>query len=210
MRLWQHAAMAGLVMAVACGGGDGGPTNPNNNPQTGTVQGTVQDQTGAAVQGASVALSATGQATRNTNTNASGTYTFSNVAVGAWTVAVTPPSGYSLGTNGGTSAVTVVAGQQVGVPAIVVTKQATGGPAPQFAEVSMANTAFSPQQVEVRVGGSVRWVNNDAVQHNATGAQFQTPNLNPGQSSEQTMNAAGTFQYSCTLHSGMNGTIVVR
>ena len=210
MRLWQQAALAGLLVTVACGGGDGGPTNPNNNPQTGTVQGTVQDQTGAAVPSASVALRATGQTTRNTTTNAAGSYTFSTVPVGAWTVAVTPPSGYSLGTSAGTSAVTVTAGQQVGVPAIIVTKQATGGPAPAFAEVSMANTAFSPQQVEVRVGGIVRWVNNDGVQHNATGAQFQTPNLNPGQSSEQTMNAAGTFQYSCTLHSGMSGSIVVR
>jgi plastocyanin len=210
MRLWHQAAIAGMLMAVACGGGDGGPTNPNNNPQTGTVQGTVQDQTGAAVSGASVALRANGQTTRNTSTNASGTYSFSNVAVGAWTVAVTPPSGYSLGANAGTSAVTVVGGLQVGVAAIVVTKQATGGPAPAFAEVSMVNTSFNPQQVEVRVGGVVRWVNNDGVQHNATGAQFQTPNLNSGQSSEQTMNAAGTFQYSCTLHSGMNGSIVVR
>ena len=210
MRLWHQAAIAGLFVAVACGGGDGGPTNPNNNPQTGTVQGSVQDQTGAGVAGASVALRATGQTTRNTNTNSAGSYTFTNVAVGAWTVAVTPPSGYSLGANAGTSPVTVVAGQQVGVPAIVVTKQASGGPAPAFAEVSMVNNSFNPQQVEVAVGGTVRFTNNDAVQHNATGAAIATGNLNGGQSSEQRMNAAGTFQYSCTLHSGMNGTVVVR
>ena len=79
MRLWQQAAIAGLLVTVACGGGDGGPTNPNNNTQTGTVQGTVQDQTGAAVSGASVALRATGQTTRNTTTNAAGSYTFSSV-----------------------------------------------------------------------------------------------------------------------------------
>lgn len=209
MRLRSHALLAVLLLA-ACGGGDGGPTQPNNNTQTGTVQGSVQDQTGAAVPNASVALRATGQTTRNTTTSAAGSYTFTNVAAGAWTVAVTPPSGYSLGSNAGTSAVTVVAGQQVGVPAIVVTKQTTGGPAPQFAEVSMANTAFNPQQVEVAVGGTVRFVNNDAVQHNATAAAFSTGNLNGGQSSEQRMNSAGTFQYSCTLHAGMSGTIVVR
>jgi plastocyanin len=209
MRLRHQAAIAALLL-TACGGGDSGPVQPGNT-QTGTVQGSVQDQTGTAVPGASVALRATGQTTRNTNTNAAGSYTFTNVAVGAWTVAVTPPSGYSLGTNAGTSAVTVVAGQQVGVPAIVVTKQATGGPAPASADISMANTAFNPQQVEVRVGGTVRFTNNDNTAHNATGAQFATPNLNPGQSSSDvTMNSAGTFNYSCTLHSGMNGTIVVR
>jgi plastocyanin len=211
MRLHHQAAIAALFLSVACGGGDSGPSGPNNNPTTGSVQGSVQDQTGAAVPGASVALQATGQTTRNTTTGSSGAYTFANVAAGAWTVAVTPPSGYSLGTNGGISAVTVVAGQQVGVPAIVVTKQATGGPAPASVEVSMANRAFSPQQVEVRIGGTVRFRNNDGEVHNATGSNFQTGNLNPNQASTAlTMNNAGTFPYSCTLHAGMNGTITVR
>ncbi len=211
MRLRHQAAIAALFLVAACGGSDG-PTNPGgNNNQTGTVQGSVQDQTGAAVPSASVALRATGQATRNTNTNANGGYTFSNVSAGAWTVAVTPPTGYSLGAGAGTSAVTVVAGQQVGVPAIVVNKQATGGPAPASADISMVNTSFNPQQVEVAVGGTVRFTNNDSVVHNATGAAFATGNLNPGQSSgNQAMNSAGTFAYSCTLHAGMNGTIVVR
>ena len=65
MRLWHQAVIAGLLMTAACGGGDGGPTNPNNNPQTGTVQGTVQDQTGAAVPSASVALRGIASRTRN-------------------------------------------------------------------------------------------------------------------------------------------------
>lgn len=210
MRLRHQAAIAVLFVFPACGGSDGGgPTQPGST-QTGSVQGTVVDQTGAAVPGASVALRATGQTTRNTSTSANGGYSFSNVAVGAWTVAVTPPSGFSLGTNSGTTAVTVVAGQSTGVAPIVVNKQTQGGPPPVFAEVSMANISFNPQQVEIAVGGTVRFVNNDGVPHNATGAQFSTPNLNAGQSNEVRLTSAGTFPYSCTLHAGMNGSIVVR
>jgi plastocyanin len=133
------------------------------------------------------------------------------VEAGTYTVAVTPPSGYSLGSGSGTTTVAVVAGQQAGVAVIQLTKQAPGGPAPLLAEVSMANTAFNPQSVEVRVGGSVRWTNNDNTAHNATGAGFtSTGNMNPGAAIERQMDTAGTFQYSCTLHAGMNGTIVVR
>jgi plastocyanin len=77
--------------------------------------------------------------------------------------------------------------------------------------VTMANTAFSPQNVEVRVGGNVRWTNNDQVQHNATGGNFATANLANGQTSTAIIfNTAGTFNYSCTLHAGMNGSVTVR
>ena len=210
MRLPRLSSIASLLVLAACGGGDSGLTQPSNNNQVGNVQGSVVDQTGAAVASAGVALQRSGQTTRNTTTSANGSYSFTGVATGAWTVAVTPPSGFSLGTGTGTSAVTVVAGQQVGVPAIVVNKQAAGGPAPSSAEVSMANTAFAPQQVEVAVGGRVRFTNNDAVQHNATGGGFATPNLNPGQSNEVTLNTAGTINYACTIHPSMTGTIVVR
>jgi plastocyanin len=89
------------------------------------------------------------------------------------------------------------------------TTQGGGGP-PLLAEVSMVNTSFSPQQVEVAVGGTLRFTNNDAVQHNATAASFATGTMNPGQVREQTVGSAGTFSYSCTLHPGMTGSVIVR
>jgi plastocyanin len=210
MRLSYQASIAALLLA-ACGGGGGGPTQPdNNNNQVGTVQGTVVDQSGAAVPSASVALQRTGQSTRNTTTNASGSYSFASVATGAWTVAVTPPSGFSLGSGTGSSAVTVVAGQQASVAPIVLNKLTQGGPPPAAVDVSMVNTSFNPQQVEVAAGGTVRFTNNDGVDHNASSNQFLTGNLTPGQSREVRLNNAGTVTYSCTLHAGMTGSIVVR
>lgn len=211
MRVYLLAALAAVSTSMACGGGGGGggPTGPNN-PTTGSVSGTVVDQTAAPVPGAAVALSATGQTTRQGTTSAAGAYSFANVPVGTWTVTVTPPTGYTLGTGTATRSVTVTGGQQATVAAITLNK--TGGTLPPLtATVAMENTAFNPQNVEVRAGGTVRWTNNDQVPHNATGSNFATANLGNGQSSAAiTFNTAGTFNYSCTLHAGMNGTVTVR
>ena len=119
-------------------------------------------------------------------------------------------TGYTLGTGTATRSVTVTGGQQASVAAITLNK--TGGTLPPLtATVAMENTAFNPQNVEVRAGGTVRWTNNDQVQHNATGSNFATANLGNGQSSAAiTFSTAGTFNYSCTLHAGMNGTVTVR
>ena len=210
MRVRSTACLATVVFLVACGGGgDGGPSGPG--PTTnGSVRGVVNDQTGTGVPSASVALQATGQTTRNTTTDGSGNYSFGAVAAGTYTIAVTPPAGFQLGTSTGTTTVTVVAGQQASATTLTLTRNAVGGPAPQFAEVSMANTSFQPATVEVAVGGTVRFTNNDSVIHNATANGVNTGNLNPGQSSNQPMPTARTINYNCTLHAGMSGTIIVR
>lgn len=78
--------------------------------------------------------------------------------------------------------------------------------------VSMSDNAFAPASVTVARGATVRWVNNGATPHNTTssGTGWASSNLNPGQSFERTMATAGTFAYTCTLHPGMNGTVVVQ
>jgi plastocyanin len=211
MRAHHHAALAAALLLTACGGGggDGGPiVNP---PTTGSIRGTVVDQTAAAVPSAAVALAATGQTTRNTTTGADGVYTFSSIPVGAWTVTVTPPTGYTLGTSTGTATVNVAGGQQANAAAITLNKTPPNNPAPATASIQMNALNFIPATAEVRVGGTVTWTNNDNVVHNATGAGFNTTgNMNPGAAVSRTMNTAGTINYSCTLHPGMTGTITVR
>ena len=212
MRSTRFAGLVAIALA-ACGGDSGsGPSGPNQ-PTSGTVRGTVVDQTAAPVPSAAVALTATGQTTRNATTAQDGAYSFTSVPVGAYTVTVTPPAGYTLGTGSGTASVSVVAGQQANANAIILNKTQPGTPAPANASVSMVNTSFSPQNVEVRVGGTVTWTNNDQVQHNATpssGGFTGTGNMNGGQVVSRTFNTAGTFNYSCTLHTGMFGSITVR
>jgi plastocyanin len=206
MRLRQLAGFAFIVAVLACGG-DGGVTTPGGT--NGTVRGTVTDNQGANVVSANVALSRAGTATRTIGTVGDGSYTFANVAAGNYNISVTPPVGFSLGAGGGTTTVTVVAGQQANVAAIVLNRNAPGVP-PNFVAISMANTSFVPQSVELAVGGTVRFTNNDNQVHNATGTGLATGNMNSGQIVERVLSTAGTINYDCTLHAGMSGTIVVR
>ncbi len=204
------AGLTAILLSTACGGGGGGG-GVVNPPTTGTVSGTVVDQTATAVPSASVALSATGQTTRQATTNTAGAYSFANVPVGTWTVTVTPPSGYTLGAGTGTTSVTVVGGQQANATAITLNKTGGGTLPPLTATVTMQNTQFSPQNVEIRVGGNVRWTNNDQLTHNATFSNVATADLTNGQTSAAiTFNTAGTFNYSCTFHAGMSGSVTVK
>lgn len=208
MRFRLIAGIAALGLA-ACGGGDG-PTQPGGGA-TGSVSGAVTENTTGGtvgVVGANIALTGNGQAGRNATSGADGTYTFTNVATGSYTVAVTPPTGFAPG-GPATRSITVTANQQTSVTSFVLLRTG-GGAAPQLVNVSMTNTSFQPQQVEVAVGGTVRFTNNDPIVHNATGPGVATGNMTPGQVVEEVMTTAGTVNYSCTLHAGMTGSIVVR
>jgi N-acetylneuraminic acid mutarotase len=105
-----------VVMLAACGGGD-----PIGNGNTGSVEGTVTDNTGATVANTVVALTGNGQAPRNTNTGFDGVYTFANVPAGTYTLTVTPPLGYAIDAAD-TESVTVATGEQADVSAFVLTR----------------------------------------------------------------------------------------
>jgi hypothetical protein len=115
--------VAAVVILAACGGDGGGP--PTVGPVTnGSIRGTVNDNTGAPVPNAAVALSGNGQA-RTTNSGADGAYTFADVPAGAYTLAVTAPTGFTLGVSGTTS-VTVAGGAQANPSGFVLYRVAVG------------------------------------------------------------------------------------
>src|SRR5690349_12555956 len=111
------AFVTAIVVLAACGG-SGGTTDasPDTN---GSIRGTVTDNTGATVPNAAVALTGNAQATRTSNSSADGVYTFTNVPAGTYTLAVTPPSGFTIG-GPGTVSVTVASGAQANAPAFVL------------------------------------------------------------------------------------------
>src|SRR4051794_11432617 len=90
-----------------------------------------------------------------------------------------------------------------------------GTPAPSGggagATVKMQNIQFSPKSVTVKVGQTVTWTNEDSVDHNVTesGGAFQSKNFGKGGTFSFTPQKAGTFNYTCTIHSGMDGTLIV-
>ena len=99
---------AAIAILAACGGGG----DPVATPNTGSIRGSVTDNTGATVANASVELAGNGQAPRMTNTGNDGTYAFADVLPGTYTLAVTPPTGFTL-VGTGTSSITVTARAEV-------------------------------------------------------------------------------------------------
>lgn len=88
------------------------------------------------------------------------------------------------------------------------------GTVPATADVSVGNNFFNPNSVTVAVGGTVTWNwNSGAVTHNVTfqtaGAPADIGNTSTG-SFPRTFPSAGTFQYECTLHPGMSGSVTAQ
>lgn len=87
-------------------------------------------------------------------------------------------------------------------------KQAGGG-----AEVKMQDIKFNPGTVTVSKGDTVTWVNEDSVGHDVTGDSFKSGDpggLQNGDTFKFTFKKAGTFDYVCTVHPGMEGTVEVK
>jgi plastocyanin len=78
--------------------------------------------------------------------------------------------------------------------------------------VKLQNIAFSPKDVTVKVGQTIKWTNEDTVQHNVTaksGGTFKSDLFGKGQDFTFKADKAGTIKYVCTVHPGMEGTITV-
>ena len=79
--------------------------------------------------------------------------------------------------------------------------------------VTIKDFKFQPATIEVPVGGSVTWTNEDSSPHTATGIDrevLQSGTLKTGDAYTQQFDTAGTFEYFCEFHAGMKGTIVVQ
>ncbi|HEX3087809.1 MAG TPA: cupredoxin domain-containing protein [Ilumatobacteraceae bacterium] len=76
--------------------------------------------------------------------------------------------------------------------------------------VGIADFKFDPPTVNVPVGGTVVWTNNDTQQHTATSAgNFDAGAIQPGSTATVEFKTAGTFAYICSFHPFMMGTVVV-
>jgi plastocyanin len=86
---------------------------------------------------------------------------------------------------------------------------------------SLTDTAYQPNPVQVSVGDTVTWTNDDTQPHTVTSGQNaqpdgrfdSSPNFNPlmapGQTFSHTFTEAGEYPYYCALHPNMVGTVSV-
>jgi len=78
---------------------------------------------------------------------------------------------------------------------------------------------YSPDSITLVIGlnSTVTWTNDDSSVHTVTSstvpagaASFDSGYVSPGDTFTQTFTVAGTYQYYCSVHSWMTGTIIVK
>ncbi len=79
--------------------------------------------------------------------------------------------------------------------------------------VEITDFAFRDATLEVAVGTTVRWLNNDTVPHTVTsttgGDVLQSGKMSKGDEFTYTFTEPGTYAYVCDYHGNMTGTVVV-
>lgn len=82
----------------------------------------------------------------------------------------------------------------------------------QVVKAGMRNLAFVPARIEITVGTTVEWTNNDPLQHSVTADDnsFASPLINTGATWRHTFTRPGTYTFHCTPHPFMKGTVVVK
>jgi plastocyanin len=75
--------------------------------------------------------------------------------------------------------------------------------------IDMKNIAFNPTSQTVKVGQTVKWVNQDDVPHNVEGGPLHSKTFTKGGSYSFTPKKAETISYVCTIHPNMKATLTV-
>jgi amicyanin len=77
--------------------------------------------------------------------------------------------------------------------------------------VKIENFTFNPQRVTVKAGTTVTWINDDDIPHTVASSTkaFKSKVLDSEDKFSFTFTTAGVYEYFCSLHPHMTGTIVV-
>jgi plastocyanin len=78
-------------------------------------------------------------------------------------------------------------------------------------QVNIDGFAFVPASLTVSAGTTVTWTNRDEEPHTvaASDGSFHSPGMGTGATFTHTFGTAGTFDYVCSIHPMMHGTVVV-
>jgi plastocyanin len=88
----------------------------------------------------------------------------------------------------------------------------TTGPDIKPFAVTIKDMAFSPATVEVAIGTTVTWTNEDSLTHTVTSRTgiFDSGSMSKGMIFSHTFNNVGDFEYFCSIHTSMVGHIIVK
>ena len=119
-------------------------------------------------------------------------------------------------------------GCAMGEPASPESSSSTSTEKAVEGDVTLVSLNFMPETLTVSVGDTVTWVNGESITHTITSGTFsdvdETTGLRGSEAADgvfdeklgekggtfsYTFETAGTFQYFCDIHDGMNATVVV-
>ncbi|RDH74431.1 plastocyanin [Mycolicibacterium moriokaense] len=98
------------------------------------------------------------------------------------------------------------------MPPASASTASTDAPTPQGGTaVSISDFKFNPATLSVPVGTTVTWTNQDEEPHTiaAKDGAFHSPGLDTHGTYSFTFATAGTYDYVCSIHPFMTGTVVV-
>ena len=84
---------------------------------------------------------------------------------------------------------------------------------PQKNQIVIKDFHFNPQTITVKSGEKVTWINRDEEPHTVVSVEKQFKKSSPLDTDQEftiTAGAPGTYNYYCSVHPKMTGTIVVK
>lgn len=78
--------------------------------------------------------------------------------------------------------------------------------------VAIKGFKFSPANINVAVGDTITFTNEDGAPHTATAldGSFDTGRLNKGQAKKVSISKAGSIDYKCNFHGAMKGKVAAK
>ncbi len=92
---------------------------------------------------------------------------------------------------------------------------ASGGASETGNEVKIVgikhSNSYSPNPIDVKVGDTVTWTNDHHEGHTvtSTSSEFNSGDIQPGQSFRHTFDKSGSYEYYCVIHPSMVGKVSV-
>jgi plastocyanin len=76
-------------------------------------------------------------------------------------------------------------------------------------QVLISGYRFLPQDISIKVGTTVTWVNEDSVVHTVEGSGMDSGDMGQGDEFTFTFDKVGVYDYICGPHPYMTGSVIV-
>ncbi|WP_406857117.1 cupredoxin family copper-binding protein [Alsobacter sp. KACC 23698] len=105
----------------------------------------------------------------------------------------------------------VLAWEAAGAP-VGAAQEKVAAQAPPPVEITIDNFTFTPTEITISPGTTVRWVNHDDIPHTVVEAEksFKSKTLDTDDSFSMTFKSTGSIVYFCSLHPHMTGKVIVK